>query len=160
MQGEISLDKNISIYSIFQFTGLKGITMYSKRFSSQSSSRYTNSRPSFEISDRCSWTLHSGFTFSGVLIKPFVLVCLPSIATGERALLIKASHLYWALIFAWMRWFTGARSRDVGDWGCTVRVPDSHRPSPHFRSTGKRLMLCYLRRRGREKKKEQGDQSF
>ncbi len=131
--------------------------MHSKCFSSHSSRpKHTNSKPSFEIPDRCFWTLCSGFTFSGLLMKPFVLVCLPSIATGERALLIKASHLHWALIFAWMRWFTGARSRDIGDWGCTVRVPDSHRPSPHFRSTGKRLMLRYLRRRGRQKKKRAG----
>lgn len=44
-----------------------------------------------KVPDRCSLTLHSGFTSSGVLTKPFELVRLPSVATEERDPLIKAS---------------------------------------------------------------------
>lgn len=85
--------------------------------------------------------------WNNVLMKPFAFACLPSIATEERAHLIKTRHLYWTLIFAWMRRFRAEKRRQIGDWGCTVRVPGSHLPSPHYRSTGKRLMLHYLQRR-------------
>lgn len=93
-------------------------------------------------------------------MKPFALVCLPSIATEERALLFKARHFYWTLTFARMRRLTVKRCIDIGDWRCTVRVPDSHHSNPHYRLTDKRLMLCNLQGRGRETKKEQGDQSL
>lgn len=93
-------------------------------------------------------------------MKPFALVRLSSVATEERALLFKARHLYWTLTFAWMRRLTVKRCIDTGDWSCTVRVPDSHHSNPHYRITDKRLMLCNLQGRGREKKKEQGDQSL
>lgn len=94
--------------------------------------------------------------FYGVLMRPFALVCFSSIATEERALLFKARQLYWTLTFSWMRRLTVKRCRDIRDSRCTVRVPDSHHSNPHYRVTDKRLMLCNLQGRGREKKKRAG----
>lgn len=43
------------------------------------------------------------------------------------------------------------------DGGYTVMIPDSHHTSPHYGSTGERLMLRYLRRRGSDGRRGGGE---
>lgn len=155
MQREMSLDKNISkaihqlkkglhnVLLMFEFSEFKKVQVHKQQAS------LWNPRLLF---------FHAALFFSHSC-------CLPSINCDweekKKPSLIKAGHLYWAphfCLYGEVSQWQDVEILEIG--GCTVRVPDSHCPSPHFRSIGKRLMLRYLQSGGREKEQGGGNQSF
>lgn len=136
-------DKNISIYFFRSNSpALKRITQCALNVLSSRSWRpeNTNSSSSPEIPDSLPLRFQVSF-LSGAHKALFTRVFAINCYWGGEPSWSKPATFYWALILVWMRRFTVERCEDSGDWGggCTVRVPDSHCPSPHFRSTGKKV---------------------